>query len=356
MFDKIICRELAGLEGRVFEDYPELPAGEFWEQSDAARLCKTPLVSVHMITYNHEEWIQEAIESVVNQVCDFEYELVIMEDCSTDSTRQICFDLQKKYPEKIRVLYGSQNERGRRNNARFFAKARGKWVAYLEGDDYWTDTRKLQKQIDLLNETGAKGCFAFVEKMERGVIYDSEWNVKSWTSNRMLSRKDVFKHYCHTSTYVFEKAALQELSETIPCPRWYDTVLINLFSMRYPIVLLAERVSVRRDTGKGIATSLSMVGGAFMSIRQYRTLYKCGDRKLRYYLLTRLANECCQVLVASDAEMQGDTLMAKRNRRRLHTLALLLLFKKYLFFAPFRLANRIRYCRRKLAESHNLEK
>ncbi len=351
MFDNVICRELDALEGEDFKDYAGLPAGEFQELSDVAKLCQKPLVSVHMITYNHEAWIREAVESVVSQVCDFEYELLIMEDCSTDSTRQICFELQAKYPEKIRVLYGSQNARGRRNDARFFAKARGKWVAYLEGDDYWTDPRKLQKQIDLLNKTGAKGCFALVKKqLEDGVICESEWNFREWTSDRLLSRRDVFKHYCHTSTYVFEREALLKVRREKECPVWYDLVLSNIFAMYAPIALLAERVSVRRRTGKGVATSLSAIGLAFLSIREYRSLYKYGDKKLRGYILTRLANECCKALALSKADGKGEGSLTVKDRARLRTIALVSLFKKYFLLAPLKYAARIRYCRDKFAK------
>ena len=75
------------------------------ETSDAEMLCRHPVVSVHMITYNHEPYIRQAIEGVMMHKTDFEFELVIGEDASTDKTREICFEYQKRYPEKIRVLW-----------------------------------------------------------------------------------------------------------------------------------------------------------------------------------------------------------------------------------------------------------
>jgi hypothetical protein len=108
-------------------------------------------VSVMMITYNHEEYISQAIESVLMQETDFPYELVIGEDCSTDGTRQVVVDYQEKNPEKIRLLLSAQNL-GMHENARRTRQAcRGEYIAVLEGDDYWTDPHKLQKQVDFLD-------------------------------------------------------------------------------------------------------------------------------------------------------------------------------------------------------------
>ena len=79
------------------------------ETSDPEKLCKHPVVTVSMITYNHEPYIRQAIEGVMMQETDFEFELLIGEDCSTDKTREICFEYQKRYSDKIRVLWCSHN-------------------------------------------------------------------------------------------------------------------------------------------------------------------------------------------------------------------------------------------------------
>ncbi len=122
------------------------------ETSDAERLCKHPLVSVFMITFNHECFIRQAIEGVVMQETDFEYELVIGEDCSKDRTREICFECQKQHPDKLRVLWSENNlwAANRGNTKRTLIRCRGKYIAYCEGDDYWTDPKKLQKQVEYM--------------------------------------------------------------------------------------------------------------------------------------------------------------------------------------------------------------
>jgi glycosyltransferase involved in cell wall biosynthesis len=110
-----------------------------------------PKVSVFMITYNHERFIAQAIESVLMQQTDFSYELVIGEDCSTDRTRQICKEYQEKYPDKIRLLLAEKNLGIRENGLRTLRACRGQYIAFLEGDDYWTTPRKLQMQTDFLD-------------------------------------------------------------------------------------------------------------------------------------------------------------------------------------------------------------
>lgn len=109
-----------------------------------------PLVSICMITYNHEDYIRDAIEGVLMQKTDFPIELIIGEDCSTDNTRKIVNEYEAKYPEIIVAQYPETN-RGMMNN--FIAvleTARGKYIALCEGDDYWTDPYKLQKQVNFL--------------------------------------------------------------------------------------------------------------------------------------------------------------------------------------------------------------
>lgn len=123
------------------------------EQSDIDQLCKSPVVSVQMCTYNHEPYIRQAIEGVMMQKTDFEFELVIGEDCSQDNTREICFEYQRKYPDKIRVLWWHENVFSMGGNSRRVrAHCRGDYIALCEGDDYWIDPHKLQKQYDIFHK------------------------------------------------------------------------------------------------------------------------------------------------------------------------------------------------------------
>ncbi len=109
-----------------------------------------PLVSVKMITYNHEPYIRRAIASVLSQETNFPFELVIGEDCSTDGTREIVHDYAKRFPDIIRVITSEQNVGMKKNSYRTAQACRGKYIAYCEGDDYWHQTEKLQLQVNYL--------------------------------------------------------------------------------------------------------------------------------------------------------------------------------------------------------------
>ena len=121
---------------------------------------ETPLVSVCMTTYNHEAYLRRAIESVLEQQTSFGVEIVLGEDCSTDGTRALCEAYAARYPERIRLVTSAENVGWRANYRRTFEACRGKYVAYLDGDDWWCDPHKLQRQVERLEADPACGmCY-----------------------------------------------------------------------------------------------------------------------------------------------------------------------------------------------------
>ena len=123
-------------------------------------MATPPLVSVCMTTYNHEAYLAQAIESVLAQQTSFGVELVLGDDCSTDSTAAICREYAAKYPGRVRFVTGQRNVGWRANYRRTFEACRGKYVAYCDGDDWWSDPRKLQMQADLLESDPSCGmCY-----------------------------------------------------------------------------------------------------------------------------------------------------------------------------------------------------
>lgn len=151
------------------------------------------VVSVLMLVYNHERWLAHAIESVMMQKTRFKFELVIAEDCSTDSSRDIVLRYKQKYPDKIRLLLNEVNLGMAKNARQIEIAATGKYVAGLEGDDYWTDPDKLQTQVDFL-ETHPEysGCYHSVRVVDENdvpldigpspYIYneDSDYTKETW--------------------------------------------------------------------------------------------------------------------------------------------------------------------------------
>jgi glycosyltransferase involved in cell wall biosynthesis len=112
-----------------------------------------PKVSVAIITYNHERFLGQALESILAQQFQGEFEIVVGEDCSTDNTRQVLLDYAARYPDIIRPLIRERNiGRGGRNLEATIRECRAPFIATLEGDDYWLTRDKLQKQVDFLEQ------------------------------------------------------------------------------------------------------------------------------------------------------------------------------------------------------------
>ena len=130
------------IEKRIADSY-ELP-------NNVLQKVPEPLVSVRTSTYNHGKYIKACIEGVLMQKTTFPIEFIIGEDCSTDETREIVFGYAKRYPDIIRVITADYNVGSKANGRRCIRVCRGKYMAICEGDDYWTDPYKLQKQVDFL--------------------------------------------------------------------------------------------------------------------------------------------------------------------------------------------------------------
>ena len=114
---------------------------------------KEIVVSISCITYNHAPYIRQCLDGFMMQQTDFAYEVLIHDDASTDGTTEIIKEYETKYPDIIKPIYEEENQwvKGRKGSAVFnFPRAKGKYIALCEGDDYWTDPLKLQKQVDIL--------------------------------------------------------------------------------------------------------------------------------------------------------------------------------------------------------------
>ena len=113
-----------------------------------------PLVSITCITYNHVNFIRDAIEGFLIQETTFPVEIIIHDDASTDGTAEIVRDYEHKYPQLIKVIYQIENQYSRGNKPRNFFRSllRGKYLALCEGDDYWTDPRKVEVQVSYLDK------------------------------------------------------------------------------------------------------------------------------------------------------------------------------------------------------------
>ena len=112
---------------------------------------KNPKVSVCVVTYNHEKYIRECLESIVTQKCDFDFEVIVGEDCSTDNTRAIVQEYVDKYPTIVKAIFHKENVGAAKNYFSVHDRAQGKYIAHLDGDDYALPG-KLQAQVDFMDQ------------------------------------------------------------------------------------------------------------------------------------------------------------------------------------------------------------
>jgi glycosyltransferase involved in cell wall biosynthesis len=172
------------------------------------------IVSVCMITYNHDAYIRQAIEGVLLQECNFRVELIIGEDCSTDNTAKIIQSYAIKFPQKIKVRYNRPNLGMIPNFIKTLQECTGKYIAICEGDDYWTDPYKLQKQVDFLEANKEYGLvFSRFEAYHENSKQSAESKFVSWDGHVFFAMQR--RPIGSTLTSVMRKTALEPLMARI---------------------------------------------------------------------------------------------------------------------------------------------
>ena len=181
---------------------------------------QAPQVSIFCLVYNHRDYIERAIESFLMQKTNFNFEIVIGEDYSTDGSREIVFGYAKKYPDLIRLITSDQNVGMKKNGHRTKMALKGKYMAMCEGDDYWTDPLKLQKQVDFL-ETNPDYSLCF----HNAIVLQEDRTPKTLKYFCTSDQKDttttadvINKWYIPTASIVVRREYIENL------PDWFKDV------------------------------------------------------------------------------------------------------------------------------------
>ncbi len=132
------------------------------------------MVTVCVTTYNHAQWVAQALESILAQRTSFEVEVIVGDDCSTDSTVDVCRAYVERYPGRVRLLEAERNMGMRANYRRTIKAARGEYIAMCDGDDFWCDEQKLQRQVEVLERDAEVGlCYSRSKRFHEG--QNDEW-------------------------------------------------------------------------------------------------------------------------------------------------------------------------------------
>lgn len=176
----------------------------------------SPTVSIICPTYNHEKFIAQALEGFVTQKTNFPFEIIVHDDASTDRTADIVKEYEAKYPHLFANIYQTENQFSKEIGiiARItFAAARGKYIAICEGDDYWVDTKKLQKQVDFLDSNPDFAiCFHKVK-----VKHEND-EAKNYISNPIQKETSTFEdlaneNFIHTLSCLFRNHLFEKFPD-----------------------------------------------------------------------------------------------------------------------------------------------
>lgn len=167
-------------------------------------------VSVVVITYGHQEFITTCLDSILNQITDFEFEVIISNDKSPDATDTVILDYLHQHPKASKVKYFNQPKNlGMMPNIVFtIQQAKGEYIATLEGDDYWIDNYKLQKQYEYLTKNKD---FTIVLGGNDAVLTDGQYKVKEFSTwaNRIYDETMINELSFHFSTFMFLKQSIK---------------------------------------------------------------------------------------------------------------------------------------------------
>ncbi len=239
-----------------------------------------PLISVCVQTYQHKGYIKQCLDSILMQQTNFPYEIILGEDESTDGTREICIEYANKHPNKIKlflrsrkdVIYINGNATGRFNFMENLKACKGKYTALCEGDDYWTDPLKLQKQVDFL-ETNSDFSICF-----HNVIIKNERN----ELNKAYQMHDVFDKDTFTTLDLLQQWFIPTASilyrnyDDFNLPSWFrncasgDIPLLLLLSLKGSIKYFDENMGCYRLHDKGISTKHFGYSKVFSMIYEVR--------------------------------------------------------------------------------------
>jgi glycosyltransferase involved in cell wall biosynthesis len=243
----------------------------------------TPKVSVMMLVYNHRDYLEDALRGVLAQRADFPYELLIGEDCSTDGSRELVLDYAATYPGVIRVIGSDSNVGAVQNHLRVLRAVRGDYVAFCEGDDYWTRPDKLQKQSDFLDQNSDFG--AVHTDFSRLMKIGSEWRALDRFAGKFRSpmpEGQCFDHllvqmFIQTCTLMVRARHVRDyLDSSLPVDRYaigdWPLCLQTAATSRIHFMgdsTAAYRLVAGSATNRGSTATLARGANAIQMVRDY---------------------------------------------------------------------------------------
>jgi glycosyltransferase involved in cell wall biosynthesis len=269
-------------------------------------------VSVLLFTYNHEKYIADAINSTLNQDVNFDYEIIIIDDFSTDRTRDIIIDFQKRFPDKIRLMLSEYNKNNNLDLIKAFQDSRGEYIAGLDGDDYWTSPHKLQKQVDYLdNNPEIAICFHNARVFHENGSHE-DYNFNPDNQKEISTVEDLLKE-----CFIFYGSSMIRKDLLSSFPTWFysmkfaDWALFILYAEKGKMSYINEIMAAYRIHKGGFYTSLSDIQKVEACIKFYEIMNKNLNFKYNKTIKRRISHRYYELAIAY--ENNGDFDKAKNS-------------------------------------------
>lgn len=203
------------------------------------------MLTVILLTYNHNDTISKAFDSILEQVVDFDYKIHVLDDCSTDGTTDVCRHYQAKYPDKIKLFANDTNLGVAVNFKQGLLRIKARYYAFLEGDDYWCDKNKLQKQVRIMEQNPDITICGHNTLVKDHVKHDEYPMI---TDSQKVRYGIADKFGVHPSSRVYRNTI--DLTD-LPLHMVFDTHLYMVYLARGDLYYIDEIMSVYNLTGEG---------------------------------------------------------------------------------------------------------
>lgn len=263
-------------------------------------LNQSAVVSVIITTYNHKSYIEQCLESILSQETNFIFEILIGEDQSSDGTRQICQKYEQRFPDKIRlfmrnrenVIYIKGKPTGRYNFIATINEAKGKYISICEGDDYWSDPLKLQKQVDLLEANpNLIACHHWqtmaIKKDGKFVVVEAPTENQGYYPKAVATVEDLFANRVRLKT---RTVLFRNIIDADFFPPWFykvafgDVPLSYLLGKHGDFGFINEPMAVYRNTQEGASTTgLKEMGWKKFKVQHFKNWIAIWDHANTLY-------------------------------------------------------------------------
>ena len=286
-----------------------------------------PIVSVVYTTFNHEAYVDSALKSFIEQETNFQYEIIIHDDCSTDGTAAIIQTYEQRYPQKIHAIYQKENQWSKGKYPAFYFAllvARGKYIAFCDGDDKWLSPIKLQRQVCAMKNFAVDMCGhpAIIitedgKKLDRtaGQIVESPQHI---TAKKLIKKNS---NMLPKSSIMISERVKLDLIENIP-PVKFHTGLQLIGARRTGFCVLPEPMAAYRANVPDSATKILLgstakqASTAEKKLKSLNRIYELYDQDTRRYLRPMMATQLAYLLAMGWHEAKKQLTMLEALSRR----------------------------------------